>query len=223
MAKSHSDSKKVKAHIRYKLKDGTGVPGTTTITGVELGWNKRVLINWSNRIGLEGISVGAYVDDKADIGKLAHSMVTDWILDKKTETDDYSKNQIVAAENSALSFFEWAKHKKIKPILIEKPLVSEKHRVGGTPDIYADIDGVFELIDLKTGSGIYPEMVIQVVAYKNLLVENGHSVESVRILNIPRTEDESFLERQISKAHQEIAWKIFLNCLSNYYLKKGMK
>ena len=129
MATSHSE--KVKAHIRYKLKDGTGAPGTTTITGSELGWNKRVLINWSNRIGLEGISVNAYVDDKADIGTLAHSMVTDSLLGKKTETDDYSKNQIATAESSALSFFEWANHKKIKPLLIEEALVSEKYRFGG--------------------------------------------------------------------------------------------
>jgi len=216
-------SKKSKAHIRYRLKDNSIVPGTTTITGSELGWNKQILISWANCIGLEGISSSKYRDERADIGTLAHAMVTDWLLSKKTETDDYSKNQIAAAENSALSFFEWANHKKIRPILVEKPLVSEKYRFGGTPDIYANIDSVNELIDLKTGSGIYPEMVIQASTYKYLLVENGYPVESVRILNIPRTEDEAFFEQKISKAHQDIAWKIFLNCLANYYLKREMK
>ena len=114
---------KSKAHIRYRLADGTVVPGVTTITGSQIGWNKQVLINWANRIGLEGISANKYRDDKADIGTLAHTMVTDWLLGIKTDTSDYSKNQIGAAENSTLSFYEWAKNKRIKPILVEIPLI----------------------------------------------------------------------------------------------------
>ena len=46
---------KYKAHTRYELKDGTYVPGTTTITGLE---NKPFLVPWANRLGLEGIAVG---------------------------------------------------------------------------------------------------------------------------------------------------------------------
>jgi len=215
-------SKKHKAHIIYKVLSGKRVPGTTTITG-SLGWSKHVLINWANRMGLQGIDTTKYVDDKADIGTLAHKMVTDFLQGIKTDTDDYSKNQIAAADNSALSYFEWARGKKIKPILIEQPLVSEAYLYGGMADIFAEVDGLPELIDLKTGSGIYPEMVIQVAAYRQLLLENGHSVDSVRILNIPRTGDESFVEKKISKAHLGVAWKIFKNCLSIYQLKKGLK
>jgi len=213
---------KTKAHIRYKLPDGTIVPGVTTVTGSQIGWNKQVLINWANRIGLQGIDSNKYKDDKADIGTLAHAMVTDWLLGIKTDTSDYSKNQIEAAENSALSFYEWAKNKRIKPVLVEIPLVSKKHKFGGTPDIYADINGELELIDLKTGSGIYEEMIIQVAAYGELLTENNHEVGNIRILNIPRTEDEAFMERVISGKQRGIAWKIFLNCLKNYQLRKKM-
>lgn len=213
---------KTKAHIRYKTADGTIVPGVTTITGSQLGWNTRALINWANRMGLKGIDSNKYKDDKADIGTLAHAMVTDWLLGIKTDTGDYSKNQIEASENSALSFFEWAKNKKIKPILIEIPLVSEKHKFGGKPDIYAAIDGALELVDIKTGSGIYDEMIIQVAAYGELLIENDHPVETIRILNIPRAESESFMERVVGKAQREVAWKIFRNCTKNYQLRKKM-
>lgn len=213
---------KTKAHIRYRTVDGEICPGVTTITGSQLGWNTQVLINWANRMGLKGIDSSKYKDDKADIGTLAHAMVTDWLLGIKTDTSDYSKNQIGVAENSALSFYEWAKNKQIKPILVEIPFVSEKYKFGGKPDIYAHIDGSLELIDLKTGSGIYEEMIVQVAAYEMLFVENGHPVETVRILNIPRTEDEAFVERVIGKKQREIAWKIFRNCLSNYQLRKKM-
>jgi hypothetical protein len=213
---------KVKAHIRYKLEDGTIVPGVTTITGSQIGWSKQALINWANRIGLQGISASKYKDDKADIGTLAHEMVTNWLLKQDTDTSDYSQNQIDAAENSTLSFHEWAKSKEIEPILIEEALVSQKHEFGGKSDIYARINGVLELNDLKTGSGIYEEMIIQVSAYAHLLEENGHPVERVRILNIPRTEDERFMEQVISKQQLEVAWKIFLNCLANYQLRKKL-
>ena len=43
---------KSKAHQRYKLADGTQVPGVTTITGQ---LNKPALIIWANRLGLQGI------------------------------------------------------------------------------------------------------------------------------------------------------------------------
>ena len=215
-------SKKHKAHIIYKLASGKRVPGTTTITG-SLGWSKHVLINWANRMGLQGIDTAKFVDDKSKIGTLAHSMVTDYLQGKKTETSDYSKNQITAAENSALSYFEWAKGKRIKPILIEQPLVSEAYLYGGMADIFAEVDGLPELIDLKTGSGIYPEMLIQVGAYRQLLVENGHPVDSVRILNIPRTGDEAFVEKKVSIKHCLTAWAIFKNCLNIYQLRKNLK
>lgn len=213
---------RTKAHTRYRTKDNTIVPGVTTITGSQLGWNKQVLVNWANRIGLQGIDSTKYKDEKALIGTLGHSFVTDGLLGIETDTSDYSANQIEAAENSALSFYEWAKGKDIRPILVETPLVSEVYAFGGTADIYAEIDGCLELIDLKTGSGIYDEMVVQVAAYEALLKEHGHRVDKVRILNIPRTADEAFLERVVGRHQLDIAWLIFRNCHQNYLLRKGL-
>ena len=215
-------SDKVKAHTRYQLKDGTIVPGVTTVTGSQLGWNKQVLINWANRMGLQGIDSNKYKDDKAVIGTLGHSLATDSLLGIQTDTSDYSANQIEAAENSVLSFYEWAKGKEIRPILVEIPLVSEEYKFGGTPDIYGEINGTLELVDLKTGSGIYHEMIVQVSAYEKLLEEAGYRVDAVRILNIPRTEDEAFMERGLGKQQREVAWEIFTNCLRNYQLKKKL-
>lgn len=213
---------KHKAHARYRLENGSKIPGVTTITG-QLGWNKQVLINWSNRKGLDGINVNKYVDDKAEIGTLAHKIVTDSLLGNTTCTDDYSMNQIKYAQNCADSWFNWAKKKEIKPILIETPLVSEVWGYGGTLDIYAEIDKALELNDLKTGNGIYDEMVIQSAAYRQLLRENGYLVDKVRILNIPRTGGESFIERDISSDTCDVAWMIFIKLLEIYKLKKELR
>jgi len=212
--------KKVRAHIKYRRKDNTIVPGDTTIVG-QLGWNKRILINWANRIGLEGIECGKYVDDKADIGTLAHAMITDRLSGQATDTDEYSKNQIAQAMSSVQSFDDWEKEKKIKVIFVERPLVSERYGFGGTLDIYARINDLFELIDLKTGSGIYPEMFIQVAGYWQLLKESDCPVNRVRILNIPRAESETFQERIVD--HLDLYWNIFLNLLEIYQIRKKIQ
>ena len=209
---------KTKAHIRYRLSDGTIVPGVTTVLGI---LNKPALVPWANKLGLQGIDVKKFVDDKADIGTLGHAMVTDHLSGKQTDTSDYSKNQIDAAENSALSFWTWEKDNPIEHIFfVEEPLISEAYRFGGTQDIYCKIRGKKELIDLKTGKGIYDEHVYQVSALKVLLEENGCPVDVVRVVNIPRSEDEAFLERVISEKELEIGRQIFMNCLGIYQLKK---
>jgi hypothetical protein len=204
---------KTHAHVRYRLADKTIVPGVTTILGLHA---KPQLIAWANKLGL--------VDDKADIGTLGHAMVTDKLLNQPTDTADYSANQISIAENCALSFWEWEKRNKIKEVYFcERPLVSEKHRYGGTLDIYANIDGCKEIIDLKTGSGIYEEHIWQVATLKELLEENGFQVDATRILNIPRSETESFLEKPVSNKENEIGFEIFKSLLNVYNLKKKMK
>lgn len=212
---------KFKAHTIYRTKDDIRVPGVTTITG-ELGWDKRVLINWANRIGLEGIEANKYRDDKADIGTLAHLIITNQLQGKKTDTSDYSKNQIKAAKNSVKSFEAWASDKKIKPILIEEQLISENHKFGGTLDIYAKINSILELIDLKTGKGIYDEHLVQVGGgYTILLEEFNYPFQKVRILNIPRSDNEKFDEEL--DINISICRSIFLNCLENYKNKKQIR
>ncbi len=212
---------KFKAHVIYKNSEGKRVPGVTTITS-ELGWNTRVLINWANRMGLEGTDTKVYVDDKADIGTLAHLIITNQLQRIKTNMDDYSKNQIKSALNSVKSFDAWAKEHKIEPILIEEPLVSNLLNFGGTADIYGKVDGTLELIDLKTGKAIYDEHLIQVGGgYDILLTENDYPTNRVRILNIPRANSEKFMEHEIVNLKE--CKSIFINCLNNYQLHKTIR
>lgn len=208
-------AKKNKPHVVYKLDDGTRVPGVTTITGGELGWSKETLCRWNNKMGLAGIDTKKYVDEKADIGTLAHSMITEELQGRTADTSEYSQYQIDKAENSYLSFRAWLKGKSVTPILIEQQFVSKAHRFGGTLDIFAEVDGIIELIDLKTGSGIYEEHFVQVGGgYWLLAEEHGYIPTRARILNIPRSEDEIFTEKIVP--YIQVCKRIFLNSLSNY-------
>jgi hypothetical protein len=211
-------SNKTKAHIRYKVNDGAIVPGVTTVLGLLA---KPALVPWANKLGLQGIDTNKYVDDKAAIGTLAHAMITDHLSGTKTDFSDYSANQINLSENSVLSFWEWEKAHRIEEVFfVERPLVSEIHRFGGTLDIYAKVNGQREIIDIKTGSGIWPEHVYQVATLKVLLEENGYPVDGTRIVNIPRAEDESFLEKTVSEKENETGWQIFQHLLQVYQLRK---
>jgi hypothetical protein len=211
---------KTKGHIRYRIADKTIVPGITTVLGLMA---KPALVPWANKLGLAGIDVSKYVDDKADIGTLAHAMVTDKLIGKETDTSDYSKNQIDLAENCALSFWSWEREHPIEEVyFVERPMVSEAHRFGGTLDIYAKTGGRREIIDLKTGRGIYDEAVWQVATLKVLLEENGFPVDGTRIINIPRAESEAFMEKVVTEKENEVGWEIFKHLLAVYQLKKEM-
>ncbi len=208
-------SKKVKAHIRYKLADGTAVPGVTTIIGI---LDKPALLRWANNQGLKGIDCFKDRDDKASIGSLSHAMILAHFKGEQVDTSDYTKNQIDTAENSFLKFLEWAKDKKFEPWCLEQPFVSEQHRFGGTPDYIGLLNGVPTILDFKTG-GIYEEHSIQLSAYAILLAESNNPVESLRILSIGRDETESFEDKVIG--NHDKYWQIFLHCLAIYSLRKG--
>ena len=155
-----SAARKARQHTPYHLESGLRVPGVTTVLGV---LNKPALVPWANKLGLQGINVREYVDALADVGKLAHAMVLEYLSggEIKAETGDYSRNTIGLAENCFIKYLEWDRQHKIEPIYLEMPLVSERHRFGGTADFYGRIDGRLTLLDFKTGKGIYDDYWIQ--------------------------------------------------------------
>lgn len=207
-----------KAHTVYKTKDGQRVPGATTITGL---LNKPFLITWANRLGLEGIDSTKYRDAAADIGTLAHAMIQAHLQGEEPDTSNYSPEQISLAENAVLSYLEWEKNHVVEPVFCEKPMVSEVHKYGGTVDCYCKLDGVYTLLDFKTGKAIYDEYFVQLSAYKTLLEEHGHPVDACRILRVGRDETEGFEDRAASSIDDYFG--IFKNLLGVYYAKKKLR
>ena len=211
---------RVKAHTKYTLEDGTLVPGVTTVLRV---LNKPALVPWANKLGLNGIEVGKFVDDKAAIGTLAHQMIADYLRGMETDTSEYSKIQIDQAENSVLAFFEWEKAHKLTPILIESPMISETYGFGGTVDLIATINDEPDLwiVDFKTSGGIFPEMFVQVAAYRQLAWEHELDVRKTRILRIGRTPDEGFEDKPVNNLDKR--WELFHHALCIYRIQQEVK
>lgn len=203
---------KHKEHTPYFNAAGDRLPG---VTSIPLGWNTQVLCSWNNKMGLRGVDTKKYLRDKGDIGSLAHAFCTDYLFQRRTNMEDYSASQIEEAKHSFFAFHKWTKLHEIEPVFVEKPLVSEEFQYGGTCDIYGLVDGYRELSDLKSGSGIYEDMIVQVAAYEHLLTENGYPVDRVRIINIPRSEDETFLDPEVTTMIP-IAFECFLRALLNH-------
>lgn len=209
---------KTKAHYIYKTSSGKIVPGVTTISGQ---LDKPALLSWANRIGLEGYELNKYVDDLANVGELAHKMVSCYFSGEKVDTDDYTKKEISRAKNAFKSFKNWVSD-DIEVILHEKKIISDKLLYGGTPDLLVKIKGKTKLIDFKTGSGIYDEYFIQLAGYALILEEKKHKIDEAVIVRIGRTPSEGFETKSITREGLQPYCEIFKNLLRIYYLKKSI-
>ena len=210
--------KKVKQHTRYELKEGTYIPGITTITGM---MNKPQLVNWSNKLGLEGINVTQYVDELASIGSIAHDYAEAKFKGEKFDDSEYTEKQMECALVCIDKFNEIFKQRDFKTILCEKPLISETYKYGGTLDWYGIMDGKKVLLDWKTGSGFYEEHKMQLSANKQLLEENGHVVEKCLLIGIGRNSWESTHIEDVGG--MDLRFKKFLNLLEIYNINKKLK
>lgn len=206
-----------KPHTVYKLADGTRVPGATTVLGV---LSKPQLVKWANNLGLQGIDSSTYVDSLAQVGTLAHYLIQCDLTGESPQVSSYSQDMQDAAAQSIASWLAWRRVHTIDPILNEAPFVSEAYRYGGTIDLYAMIDGVPTLADIKTAKAIYSEHKTQVTAYGTLLAEHGMPVAALRIIRVGREAGEGFDDTTVDLLAER--WKFFLACLAVYNLQKGL-
>jgi len=208
------------AHITYKDSMEQKVVGVTTAMGILA---KPALIPWAYKRGKDGLELYESRDKSADIGTITHERIKAYFSGYEIDNFNISPEAWKLADNSLVSFYEWARPRKIKPILIETPLVSEKYRYGGTPDVYGEMDDRLTLLDFKTGAGIYPDFFVQLAAYSKLLIENGYPHEKIIILNIPKSEGDSFQVQQVSIDSLELQFKKFMHCVEIYYLDKEIR
>jgi hypothetical protein len=206
-----------KVHTQYLIK-GNRLPSCSGIVGV---MNKPALVPWANRMGLEGINTATYVDKLAKAGTLAHTMVENYFKKKKTDFDNYSKNEIEAAKVSYGKFLVWQKENNFIMVESELKLKSKRYMFGGTLDLYGILKGKRTLLDVKTSKAIYKDYFTQVGGGYNLLLEeNGREVEDVKILRLGRNEEEGWECRGITGAELELHKARFLICRELYDLNK---
>lgn len=117
--------------------------------------------------------------EAADMGTWVHKFAEDYVLGKNPTEPVNPKLQ-----KAVRSFKKWFDESDIEVISSEQKLCSRKHRLAGTVDLICKLDGKLTIVDWKTGSGIYPEMMLQMGAYSEMYEEEfGKKVEQVGVVN----------------------------------------
>lgn len=222
--------------INYKNAKGERVSGVTTIISQNLGWNKQQLMWWANQMGLEGKNHREVAEKAADAGTIAHELIELSIKKGGRAVSeifpDYQrdfKEIIDKAETCYLNFLDWKSQVHFKPIHTEIHLVSEQYQYGATPDCIAEINGKLSLFDWKTSNGVYPDMLIQLAAYKEVWEENqntlaagfyGNLTGGYYLLRIVK-EDASWHYHHWEDLSD--AWEVFKHLLAIHKMQKILK
>ncbi len=209
-------------HISYKNSKGEKIVGVTTALGLLA---KPALIPWAYKRGKDGLELYESRDKAANVGTIVHARIMAYYKGCEIDNSNISPDVWQMTEDSMKSFYEWAKPRNVKPILIEEPLISEIYQYGGTFDIYGEMDDELTLLDFKSGSGLYEEHFIQLAGYLQLLVEAGKEIKKIVILNIPKTKDDSFTLKSISAYEHSLELRLqkFIKLVEIWHLDKQLK
>lgn len=147
--------------------------------------NKPALINWASNCAIDYVSQqiepGKSYDeielssifqkgrkahwekktDAGDIGTFLHKWIENYIKGEKP-----SKPVNPDLQLAVLKFLKWVKQHNVKFLLSEQMVFSKNYQFSGLTDFICTIDGKMYIGDLKTSSGIYPEMFMQTSAYR---------------------------------------------------------
>ena len=205
-------------HQRYYTKDGELVAGSTTILSVMAKPN---LIRWAWNCGIKGEDYTKVRDSAGSVGTITHLMITEELQNRVPDLKDFTQNNIDSATLCLNSFHEWRKSHTLEVIHVEKPLISEIYRYGGTPDFLGLVNGELELMDFKTSNGIWNDYYYQLASYRQLEIENGYNIETARILRFSKGDNVEFEDRLIKQFKYE--FETFTHCLAIYNLLKTMK
>jgi hypothetical protein len=213
---------KTRSHQKYLLKDGTQVPGASTIA--KIGDDGSSLIHWAWDLGSRGLDYRKVRDQAADIGTIAHFMIECFLHNHEADLSEYSGADIERAQVAFGNFRRWWDSEGFTILEPEVQLVSEQHMFGGTIDAPSrDKDGKIVLLDWKTSKGIWPAHRFQLAAYEQLWNENRPDMKIQRrgIVRIGKESPDDFEIAWMFSA--EPAWKVFQKRLELYYTQLEYK
>lgn len=152
----------------YRLKDGTKVPGTTTVIGRFK--DSGGLLFWAfaqGKLAEQGVISKLYdnANKAADLGTIAHGYIDDHIHKREFMLD---RDNALPAVTAFETYLKWEKAYSVEFVETEMQLVSEEYQFGGTPDAIGIVNDELCLIDWKTSNAVYTDHLIQLAAYGHL-------------------------------------------------------
>jgi hypothetical protein len=207
----------------YTNAAGQPVPGTTDVTGRYK--DSGALMHWAHKQGAAGLPL--YERSPLDIGSAVHKMAELDLIgasDREIEASLYTylsaPNHLQMAHASFRAFRQWREQCRVRPLVQEVSIVSEKHQFGGTPDLVAIIDNGIGLVDFKTSKGVYSEMKVALAAHGALWNETHpkQTLDSYHLIVLPK-DGGPFQHHACGDLQRE--WEIFQLWLKAYHLEKA--
>lgn len=160
--------------------------------------NKPALINWANKIGLQGIALSDFRKEALRKGSVIHREIENYVLDgipfEKPEYQD--------------RFNKFMEDKKI--LTIEK--VIETDLFTGRLDCVLEFNGKTYLCDFKSQDGIYLETVLQLTAY-----HMAEPTDYIAVIHVPK-----FTFRPIYKVVDFQPYEGIIKALVHIYNQKQL-
>ena len=207
---------KLRSHQKYLLKDGSQVPGASTIC--KIGDDQSNLITWAWNLGNAGQDFRKVRDKAADIGTICHFLIECHFHGWVPDLSEYAPEDVVRATIAFGNFKTFWDEQELTVLEPEVQLVSEEHMFGGTIDAPSvDKQGRIVLLDWKTSSGIYLSQKLQHAAYERLWNENRKDqvVQRRAVVRIGKDRaDDHSIEWMFSSAPE---WEYFKARLDLYY------
>lgn len=208
----------------YKTSAGTKLPSVTTILSAMVP--KPALVNWAYNQGKAGVPLYAERDKAGDIGTAVHDAVEEYEFSGTLpQFDELARDSIPKAVSAFNAYRQWRSFSSFEVIAMEVPLVSERLGYAGTPDMIAKRGDKLCLLDWKTSNAIYPEYLMQLVAYGSLWQDlRGQTFQGYEILRLSkdgdRFEHKEWTAEQLHESRVFTAWDMTLKL---YGMQSGIK
>jgi len=148
-------------------------------------------------------------------GSAVHSIVEAW------KTIDQVVGEDGPYKGYAQAFKNWLHDHQVTVVENERTVFSEVYGYAGTLDLLARINGdeLPTLVDIKTGSDLYPEVHLQMSAYRQALSESGVEVKGTAALLL---NDDGTYKYELGKDRLKafLACKEIFEGLNEDYLSK---
>jgi len=156
----------------------------------------------------------------ADTGKKTHTWIESYVNAKINNSNPPVSEQDI--KHITDNFVKWSEDNRVKFLESEKQVYSEKFWYAGTVDLVFEIGREKYIGDIKTSSGVSPDMFWQIAGYDICLSENEtelyQDIKGYMIINC-RKNGEFVIEKSYGRQSNQ---EVFLACLKIYKLQQEL-
>ncbi|HEV8573534.1 MAG TPA: hypothetical protein VGR43_02395 [Dehalococcoidia bacterium] len=180
---------------------------------------------WGFQVGRSGEvdDYWAYLKGLGEAGTCAHAAVNGYVRGEKLDFSMFTGQEMAIAEGCLKKYIAWEKQHTVKHIYAERPLVSETYKFGGQLDLYAQVDDLYTIIDLKSSDDARDQHRVQTAGYRQLVLEAGDPVDQLIVLPLGRDPKEPMHKPWQTTTEMDDYWAIFKHLLGIYSIQSSLK